>query len=84
MFCLGKYCPWGRSGKVGITGCNPLSWEEKFKLDVWYVDNQSLWLDMKIIFLTVWKVIARQGISAAGEATMPVFKGTQLNQDQDE
>ena len=78
MFCLGKYCPWGRRGKPRITGRNALSWEETFKLDVWYVDNQSLWLDMKIIFLTVWKVFRRDGISAEGEATMPRFTGSSM------
>ena len=53
-----------------------LSWEQKFSLDVWYVDNQSLWLDIKILFLTVLKVFKREGISAAGEATMSKFTGS--------
>ncbi|WP_424255502.1 sugar transferase [Desulfoprunum sp.] len=66
----------GLTGWAQINGRNALSWEEKFKLDVWYVDNQSLWLDMKIIFLTVWKVFRRDGISAEGEATMPRFTGS--------
>ncbi|QGZ30562.1 sugar transferase [Stutzerimonas stutzeri] len=65
----------GVTGWAQINGRNALSWEEKFKLDVWYVDNQSLWLDLKIIFRTIKKVIVRDGISAAGEATMPKFTG---------
>ena len=68
----------GITGWAQINGRNALSWEEKFKLDVWYVDNQSLWLDMKIIFLTVWKVFRRDGISAEGEATMPRFTGSSM------
>ena len=68
--------------RPGITGCaqvngrNAISWEDKFKLDVWYVDHQSLWLDIKILWLTVMKVLVRDGISAPGEATMPAFKGS--------
>ncbi|HEX7568226.1 MAG TPA: sugar transferase [Anaerolineaceae bacterium] len=54
----------------------PYRGREKFKLDVWYVNNQSLWLDMKILAMTVGKVVLRDGISAAGEATMPEFQGT--------
>ena len=67
-------CP-GVTGWAQVNGRNALSWEEKFKLDVWYVDNQSFWLDLKILFLTVKKVVVREGISAAGEATMPRFTG---------
>lgn len=52
-----------------------MSWEEKFKLDVWYVDNRSVWLDLRILLLTMKKVLLRQGINAAGEATMPKFTG---------
>lgn len=66
----------GITGWAQVNGRNALSWEEKFKLDVWYVDNQSFWLDIKILFLTVLKVLKREGISAAGEATMSKFKGT--------
>ncbi len=66
----------GITGWAQINGRNALSWEEKFQLDVWYVDNQSFWLDLKILFLTVKKVLARDDISAAGEATMPVFRGS--------
>lgn len=68
--------------KPGITGCaqvngrNAISWEEKFALDVWYVDNRSLWLDIKILAITTWKVFRREGISAQGEATMPEFMGS--------
>lgn len=66
----------GVTGWAQINGRNAISWEEKFKLDVWYVDNQSLWLDIKIIFLTIKKVVVRDGISAEGEATMTRFMGT--------
>lgn len=65
----------GITGLAQISGRNSLSWEEKFELDVWYVKNWSLWLDLKIIFLTVWKVIQREGISQEGQATMEEFKG---------
>lgn len=65
----------GITGWAQVNGRNALTWEEKFALDVWYVDNWSLWLDIKIILLTVWKVLRREGISAAGHATMPEFKG---------
>lgn len=66
----------GVTGWAQINGRNALSWEEKFKLDVWYVDNRSLWLDIKIIFLTIKKVLVRDGISAEGEATMTRFTGS--------
>lgn len=65
----------GFSGWAQINGRNALSWEEKFRLDVWYVDHQSLWLDLRIFLITVWKVIRREGISAPGDATMPLFRG---------
>ena len=65
----------GFSGWAQINGRNALSWEEKFRLDVWYVDHQSFWLDLRIFLLTIWKVIRREGISAAGEATMTLFTG---------
>ena len=64
----------GITGWAQVNGRNAISWEEKFKLDVWYVDNQSLWLDIKILWLTVNEVLKRDGISAAGEATMHAFK----------
>lgn len=66
----------GITGWAQINGRNAISWEEKFRLDVWYVDHQSFWLDLRIFLLTIWKVIRRQGISAAGEATMTPFTGT--------
>lgn len=65
----------GVTGWAQVNGRNSLSWDEKFKLDVWYVDNQSLWLDIKILFLTIKKVLVRDGISADGEATMSKFTG---------
>lgn len=66
----------GITGWAQVNGRNAISWDQKFKLDVWYVDNQSFWLDLKILFLTVKKVFVREGISAEGEATMPKFTGS--------
>ena len=66
----------GVSGWAQVNGRNAISWEEKFKLDVWYVDNRSLWLDFKVICVTLKKVILCVGISADGEATMSKFKGS--------
>jgi lipopolysaccharide/colanic/teichoic acid biosynthesis glycosyltransferase len=66
----------GITGWVQVNGRNALTWEEKFKLDVWYVDNWSLWLDVKILFMTVLKVLKREGINADGHATMPEFLGS--------
>ena len=66
----------GITGWAQVNGRNAISWEEKFKLDVWYVDNQSLWLDLKILWLTIKKVLVRDGISAQGDATMPKFTGS--------
>ncbi len=66
----------GITGLAQVSGRNELSWDEKFELDVWYVDNHSLWLDIKILFRTLWKVIRRDGISSEGHATMPRFRGT--------
>ncbi|MBX9468086.1 MAG: sugar transferase [Rhizobium sp.] len=65
----------GVTGWAQINGRNAISWDEKFALDVWYVDNRSIWLDLKIILFTVRNVIKRDGISAAGEATMSRFTG---------
>lgn len=65
----------GITGWAQINGRNAISWDEKFKMDVWYVDNQSLFFDLKILSLTVWAVLARRGISAHGESTMPKFRG---------
>ena len=69
-----EVCP-GITGWAQVNGRNALGWEEKFKLDVWYVDHRSLWLDIKILWLTVRKVLVREGISAEGEATMSEFTG---------
>jgi lipopolysaccharide/colanic/teichoic acid biosynthesis glycosyltransferase len=68
--------PPGITGWTQVNGRNALSWEEKFALDVWYVDNRSLLLDLRILFLTVARVLRRDGIAAAGEATMPRFTGS--------
>lgn len=65
----------GVTGWAQVNGRNAISWDEKFALDVWYVDNRSLLLDLKIIWMTIRKVIKRDGISAAGEATMSKFTG---------
>ena len=66
----------GITGWAQVNGRNAISWEDKFRLDVWYVDHQSFWLDIKIILLTVKKVFFRHGISAEGTATMPKFTGS--------
>ncbi|MUG31589.1 sugar transferase [Psychrobacter sanguinis] len=65
----------GVTGYAQVNGRNAISWEEKFKLDTWYVDNQSIWLDFKILVKTVKQVLVKDGISAAGEATMSKFTG---------
>ncbi len=65
----------GITGWAQVNGRNALTWEEKFRMDVWYVDHWNLWLDVKILLLTIWKVLKREGISAEGSATMPVFTG---------
>lgn len=65
----------GITGWAQVNGRNALSWEDKFRLDVWYVENRSMWLDIKILWLTVRKVLIRDGISADGEATMSKFTG---------
>jgi lipopolysaccharide/colanic/teichoic acid biosynthesis glycosyltransferase len=70
----------GITGWAQVNGRNAISWEDKFNLDVWYVDNRSFWLDLKILWLTFLKVTKREGISAQGEATMTPFKGSR-NQD---
>jgi lipopolysaccharide/colanic/teichoic acid biosynthesis glycosyltransferase len=67
----------GITGWAQVNGRNAISWADKFALDVWYVDHSSLWLDVKILWRTVRKVLVRDGISAEGEATMPAFKGSQ-------
>jgi len=65
----------GITGWAQINGRNALSWEEKFELDVWYVENRNLWLDLKILFMTVWNVVMRDDIAHKGEVTMKKFKG---------
>ena len=67
--------PPGITGWAQVKGRNALGWEEKFELDVWYVDNHSIWLDLKILWLTLAMVLKREGISHPGESTMPKFKG---------
>jgi lipopolysaccharide/colanic/teichoic acid biosynthesis glycosyltransferase len=65
----------GITGWAQVNGRNAISWEEKFKLDVWYVDNRSFWLDLKILWMTIKKVLAREGVNAEGHETMWPFKG---------
>ncbi len=88
MKYLGRYSPEqarrhevkpGITGWAQINGRNAISWEDKFKLDVWYVDNRTFWLDMKIILKSVWMVITKEGITQQGRATMDEFMGTQQN-----
>lgn len=68
--------PPGITGWAQVNGRNAISWGEKFKLDVWYVDNRSFWLDLKILFMTITKVFRREGISQDGQATMERFTGS--------
>ncbi len=70
----------GITGWAQVNGRNAISWEEKFKLDVWYVDHQSFFLDMKILGLTFIEVLKREGINADGYATMPEFTGSHVNE----
>jgi lipopolysaccharide/colanic/teichoic acid biosynthesis glycosyltransferase len=69
----------GITGWAQINGRNALTWEDKFRLDVWYVDNWSLSLDIKILLLTIWKVLRREGISQPGHATAEEFIGTETS-----
>ena len=71
----------GITGWAQVNGRNAISWEDKFALDVWYVDHSSFWLDVRILWMTVKKVLVRDGISAAGEATMAQFKGSPSKKD---
>jgi lipopolysaccharide/colanic/teichoic acid biosynthesis glycosyltransferase len=71
----------GVTGWAQVNGRNAISWEQKFAFDVWYVDNRSLWLDLKIMVMTLGKVLKASGISADGDATMPEFMGDQRSQD---
>ena len=66
----------GMTGWAQVNGRNATTWEERFELDIWYVENQSFLLDLKIIWMTIWTVLNRRGISHAGSATMEKFKGT--------
>jgi lipopolysaccharide/colanic/teichoic acid biosynthesis glycosyltransferase len=84
MRYLDRYTSWqmrrhavlpGMTGWAQVKGRNALTWDEKFALDVWYVDHWSFWLDLKILFLTVWTVVAREGINQPGNATMEEFMG---------
>jgi lipopolysaccharide/colanic/teichoic acid biosynthesis glycosyltransferase len=84
MRYLDRYTSWqmrrhavlpGMTGWAQVKGRNALTWDEKFALDVWYVDHWSFWLDLKILFLTVWMVVAREGINQPGHATMEEFMG---------
>ena len=68
----------GITGWAQVNGRNAIGWPEKFKMDIWYVENQSFWLDIKIIFLTLRKVISREGISHENEVSMPKFKGNKV------
>ena len=85
MQYLGRYAPEqarrhevrpGITGWAQVNGRNAISWEEKFRLDVWYVDHRSLWLDIRIIAMTIGKILKREGISHPGQATMEEFKGS--------
>lgn len=73
----------GMTGHAQVNGRNAISWEEKFKLDTWYVENQSIWLDFKIMLKTVKKVIAKDDINEAGEVTMTKFTGTKTDHHHD-
>jgi len=69
-------CCLGITGWAQVNGRNALSWEEKVELDVWYVDHHHLWLDVKILFFTLWMTLKREGISQPGEATAEEFRGS--------
>lgn len=66
----------GITGWAQVNGRNAITWEKKFELDVWYVDHQSFWLDMKVLWLTLWQVVRRVGIRHEGHETMPFFTGS--------
>jgi len=67
----------GITGWAQVNGRNAIAWEDRLRLDVWYVDHRSLWLDLKILWLTVMKVVRSEGVSAAGQATVEKFKGSE-------
>lgn len=69
----------GVTGWAQVNGRNALTWEEKFNLDIWYVDHWSFWLDIRIIVMTIWKAFRGEGISQPGHATMPEFMGSQTD-----
>lgn len=71
----------GLTGWAQIHGRNAITWEEKFTYDVWYVEHQSVWLDIRILFLTIWRVVGRQGINASAETTMTEFMGNTPNRE---
>jgi lipopolysaccharide/colanic/teichoic acid biosynthesis glycosyltransferase len=73
----------GITGWAQVNGRNEISWEDRLEMDVWYVENHSLWLDIKILFLTVFKVFKRDGINQAGHATMPYFSRTKTKTNND-
>ncbi len=73
----------GITGWAQVNGRNAVSWEQKFEYDVWYVDNWTLWLDAKILWLTAWTVLQREGISQAGVATADKFTGSQAPEPED-
>jgi len=70
----------GITGWAQVNGRNAISWEDKFRYDVWYVDHRSFWLDLKILWLTVKKVVRSEGVSQAGNVTMEKFRGTSTPQ----
>jgi sugar transferase EpsL len=74
----------GITGWAQVNGRNAITWEDKFKFDVWYVDNQSIWLDLKIIALTVLKILKREGVTPNGQVTMPEFKKSKSNDGREE
>jgi len=91
MRYLGRYSPEqmrrheakpGITGWAQVNGRNDISWEEKFNLDVWYVDHQSLWLDLRIMALTGWKILTREGVSQPGYFSSPEFEGVARHQRQ--
>lgn len=90
MEYLGRYSPEqmrrhevppGLTGWAQVNGRNAITWEEKFNYDVWYVDHWSFWLDIKIILMTVWKTLKREGITREGHATTDYFIGNRKNRD---
>jgi hypothetical protein len=72
----------GLTGWAQINGRNAISWERKLALDVWYADNRSAWIDARILLLTSWKVLTREGSHPKGQATMERFTGTRVGNDQ--